>query len=196
MIQCRVAMKKTCTNEEMDPKADHQETTSPNEACHTVYDKNCKTVYRPHRSKVRVRICPDGNVNVVNSPFDFGSKTEDNENSIVMDVRPDPRLPSPEIAKKCHKGRRTVCTTKYHTECTTQQVQQTMQEDYPKCQVEMVEKCPEKNQVSTNRFDKCRRVPAMRCKIEKRTVVKTKPESKCSRVPRQFCRKEDCEENT
>ena len=32
----------------------------------------------------------------------------------------------------------------------------------------------------------------MRCKIEKRTVVKTKPESKCSRVPRQFCRKEDC----
>jgi len=114
-----------------------------------------------------------------------------------MDVRPDPRLPSPEIAKKCHKGRRTVCTTKYHTECTTQQVQQTMQEDYPKCQVEMVEKCPEHNQVSTssNRFDKCRRVPAMRCKIEKRTVVKTKPESKCSRVPRQFCRKEDCDEN-
>ena len=38
----------------------------------------------------------------------------------------------------------------------------------------------------------CKRVPAMRCKIEKRTVVKTKPESKCSRVPRQFCRKEDC----
>lgn len=34
----------------------------------------------------------------------------------------------------------------------------------------------------------------MRCKIEKRTVVKTKPESKCSRVPRQFCRKEDCDD--
>ena len=41
-------------------------------------------------------------------------------------------------------------------------------------------------------FSKCRRVPKMSCKIEKRTVVKTKPESKCSRVPRQFCRKEDC----
>ena len=33
----------------------------------------------------------------------------------------------------------------------------------------------------------------MRCRIEKRTVVKTKPESKCSRIPRQICRKEDCE---
>ena len=39
----------------------------------------------------------------------------DNENNIVLDVRPNPRLPSPQIAKKCHKGRRTVCTTKYHT---------------------------------------------------------------------------------
>ena len=39
---------------------------------------------------------------------------------------------------------------------------------------------------------KCQRVPAMRCKIEKRTVVKTQPESKCSRVPRQYCRKEEC----
>ena len=42
---------------------------------------------------------------------------------------------------------------------------------------------------------KCQRVPAMRCKIEKRTVVKTKPESKCSRVPREYCRKEECEED-
>lgn len=34
----------------------------------------------------------------------------------------------------------------------------------------------------------------MRCRIEKRTVVKTKPESKCSRIPRQLCRKEDCDD--
>jgi len=193
MIQCRVAMKKTCTNQQIDNLEDNLEKQQhPNEACHTVYDKNCKTVYRPHRSKVRVRVCPDGNVNVANSPFetntdDDDDNLEDNENNIVLDVRPNPRLPSPQIAKKCHKGRRTVCTTKYHTECTTQQVQQTMQEDHPKCQVEMVERCPAENEQR-----KCRRVPAMRCKIEKRTVVKTKPESKCSRVPRQFCRKEDC----
>jgi len=188
MIQCRVAMKKTCANQEVTENT--QETERPNEACHTVYDKKCKTVYRPHRSKVRVRVCPDGNVNVANSPFGANTGVDelDNENNIVLDVRPNPRLPSPQIAKKCHKGRRTVCTTKYHTECTTQQVQQTMQEDHPKCQVEMVERCSK----DENEESKCKRVPAMRCKIEKRTVVKTKPESKCSRVPRQFCRKEDC----
>ena len=54
MIQCRVAMKKTCSNQKnsADNNANQQQ-TQPNEACHTVYDKNCKTVYRPHRSKVR-----------------------------------------------------------------------------------------------------------------------------------------------
>ena len=88
-------------------------------------------------------------MNVANSPFETNTDDddlEDNENNIVLDVRPNPRLPSPQIAKKCHKGRRTVCTTKYHTECTTQQVQQTMQEDHPKCQVEMVERCPAENE--------------------------------------------------
>ena len=59
MIQCRVAMKKTCSNQKnsADNNANQQQ-TQPNEACHTVYDKNCKTVYRPHRSKVRKNLCP------------------------------------------------------------------------------------------------------------------------------------------
>ena len=51
MIQCRVAMKKTCSNQKSADNVEQQ--VQPNEACHTVYDKNCKTVYRPHRSKVR-----------------------------------------------------------------------------------------------------------------------------------------------
>ena len=46
--------------------------------------------------------------------------------------------------------------------------------------------------LSYSRKSDCTKVPAMRCRIEKRTVVKTKPESKCSRIPRQVCRKEDC----
>ena len=54
MIQCRVAMKKTCTNQQIDKEDNLEEQQHPNEACHTVYDKNCKTVYRPHRSKVRL----------------------------------------------------------------------------------------------------------------------------------------------
>jgi len=197
MIQCRVAMKKSCSQQRMTEDDnevgghDNHEESSPDNACHTVYEKNCQTVYRPHRNKVRVRICPDGKINVANSPFQVPpslQNSEENENSIVLDVRPDPRLP-PVSNAKCRNGRRTVCTTKYHTECTTQQVQQTMQEDYPKCQLEMVENCSEDEKSEKS---KCQRVPAMRCKIEKRTVVKTQPESKCSRVPRQYCRKEEC----
>lgn len=93
--------------------------------------------------QVRVRICPDGIVDRAKSPF--GSKYQsENENSIALDIRPNPRLTSPQIKKQCHKGKRMVCNTKYQTECTTQQIQQTMEEDHPKCQVEMVEKCPEK----------------------------------------------------
>lgn len=109
MIQCRVAMKKTCSNQKnsADNNANQQQ-TQPNEACHTVYDKNCKTVYRPHRSKVRVRVCPDGNVNVANSPFETNTGLDelDNENNIVLDVRPNPRLPSPQIAKKMPQGKK------------------------------------------------------------------------------------------
>ena len=47
---------------------------------------------------------------------------------------------------------------------------------------------------SSRKKPACTKVPAMRCRIEKRTVVKTKPESKCSRIPRQLCRKEDCDD--
>ena len=47
---------------------------------------------------------------------------------------------------------------------------------------------------SSRKKSACTKVPAMRCRIEKRTVVKTKPESKCSRIPRQLCRKEDCDD--
>ena len=35
-------------------------------------------------------------------------------------------------------------------------------------------------------------VPAMKCKIETRVVVKTKPETKCKRVPKEFCKKQPC----
>ena len=32
----------------------------------------------------------------------------------------------------------------------------------------------------------------MRCKVEKRTVVKTRPETKCERVPKETCKKQRC----
>ena len=48
MIQCRVAMTKSCEDNTIEDTI-----TKSEEACHTVYEKECKTVYRPHRSKVR-----------------------------------------------------------------------------------------------------------------------------------------------
>ena len=57
MIQCRVAMKKSCTQQAMTDNEiqddGHDGHLSPDNACHTVYEKSCKTVYRPHRNKVR-----------------------------------------------------------------------------------------------------------------------------------------------
>ena len=59
MIQCRVAMKKSCSQQRMTEDDnevgghDNHEESSPDNACHTVYEKNCQTVYRPHRNKVR-----------------------------------------------------------------------------------------------------------------------------------------------
>ena len=32
----------------------------------------------------------------------------------------------------------------------------------------------------------------MRCKVEKRTVVKTRPETKCERIPKETCKKQRC----
>lgn len=39
----------------------------------------------------------------------------------------------------------------------------------------------------------CRKVPVMKCRIEKRKVRKGKPSTSCRRIPRQECRKEKCE---
>ena len=43
-------------------------------------------------------------------------------------------------------------------------------EDHPVCRVEMVDNCDK----SQDRFDACKRVPAMRCRIEQRVVVQTR----------------------
>lgn len=84
-------------------------------------------------------MCPDGKMNIAKSPF--GYNNDKSLENIVLDVRPTPNVG--EVRQKCIRGRRTVCNTKFSTECITEQIQQTMVEDYPKCQVEMVEKCAE-----------------------------------------------------
>lgn len=50
MIQCSVSMTKKCENQPVQDPGNNEE---EEEACHTVYEKKCKTVMRPHSSKVR-----------------------------------------------------------------------------------------------------------------------------------------------
>lgn len=109
---------------------------------------------------------------------------------------------------KCVNGKRAMCMTKYETQCVNEEVTHNMTEDHPVCRVEMVTKCTKKEDdhdssksdvmkvmmkmMKPSLEERCSKYPAMRCRIEKKTVIKTKPETKCQRVPRQFCRKEDC----
>lgn len=106
------------------------------------------------------------------------------ENSLVIDIRPTPAARAAEQSD-CVDGVRRICVTKYETECHTEMVKHQMTEDHPKCRVQLVESCAKGG-------EGCKRMPAMRCRIETRKVVKTKPETKCRRLPRQFCRKEEC----
>ena len=54
-IHCKVEMQKTC-------QFINSPATSEDQACHTMYHKECQTVYRPHMTKVNVRVCPEGAV--------------------------------------------------------------------------------------------------------------------------------------
>ena len=73
-----------------------------------------------------------------------------------------------------------------------------MEEDYPKCKVELVRSCPTNTRPEeTNLVDpmeECREVEVMRCHIMKRKVRRGRPQSSCSRLPSKLCVKRMCEE--
>ena len=71
---------------------------------------------------------------------------------------------------------------------------QDMEEDYPKCKVEMVKSCTESEE-RDNLIDPdedCREVEVMRCHIAKRKVRKAQPDTRCERVPSKTCVKHKC----
>ena len=57
-IHCKVQMQKTC-------QFINSPATSEDQACHTMYHKECQTVYRPQMTKVNVRVCPEGAVETI-----------------------------------------------------------------------------------------------------------------------------------
>ena len=75
-------------------------------------------------------------------------------------------------------------------------VYQVIEEDYPKCKVEVVRSCStntsndQENLI--NPKEECREVQVMRCSIVKRKVRHGRPESSCSRLPSKLCVKKRC----
>ncbi|XP_059095279.1 uncharacterized protein LOC131890027 isoform X1 [Tigriopus californicus] len=187
-IICKVQMVRKCQDE-----IDLSEDMEDAETCHTMYKKECEIFYRPHMTKVKVKVCPNG----VGKPEKLERSLdvqENNEvdflpNSVVIDVRPAPKIENATSSSECVDGKREVCVKKYDTECHTKMIKHEMMEDHPKCHVKMVEKC------SPGPGDSgCHKVPAMRCRIEPRKVTKAQPETKCERVVRELCRSEECEQ--
>ena len=74
-----------------------------------------------------------------------GEDEEENTNSVVIDVRP----ARPKNRKgDCINGKRKICVKKYETECRTDHIEHEMVEDHPRCRVQMVERCPEGEDIS------------------------------------------------
>ena len=71
-----------------------------------------------------------------------------------------------------------------------------VEEDYPKCEIEMVKYCNETFNIEhndSNTNDKCRDVQVRRCQIVKRKVKKSQPNTRCERVPIKRCVTTKCE---
>ena len=170
-IHCTVGMKEVCEQNE-----------STKEVCHSMSVKECKTVFKPQASVVKVKICSDSNATE-------STKTQRRQAAAAVSGSLRPASPKFHGEEECIDGFRQVCETKHESVCNTVQVKHEMLEDHPVCHIERVDRCGD----SPDKFGQCRSVPAMRCKIEQRTVVKTRPETKCDRVPRTFCHDEKCE---
>ena len=138
-------------------------------ACHSIYVRECsiRMEYSFHPEKVEECV-------------EYPSTAPFSNNSTAS-------------SSDCQKGHRRVCRTVYRSECGTKMQYRDMEEDHPLCNVEMTEDCKRKSADKTPPGSSpCRKVPVMRCRIEKRTVRKGQPETTCRRIPEEICQKEKC----
>ena len=72
---------------------------------------------------------------------------------------------------------------------------QDIEEDYPKCQVEMIKSCAESKEIDNlvDPDEDCGEVEVTRCRIARRRVRKAQPDTQCERVPSKTCVKHKCE---
>lgn len=140
-------------------------------ACHSIFLRECsiRMEYSFHPEKVEECVEYPAAASVATAAFDSSANYS-----------------------ACEQGYRRVCRTTYRTECGTQMQYRDMEEDHPVCGVQMTEDCSKRSATVAAAKAPCRKVPVMRCRIEKRTVRKGQPETACRRVPEEICRKEKC----
>ncbi len=74
-IRCSVKMKRVCDPQEQQQGGD----SLIQEACHTMYKKECRISYKPEMTKVKVRVCPGQD----EIPTSNGDSAHENGESIV-----------------------------------------------------------------------------------------------------------------
>lgn len=78
------------------------------EACHTVYERECQVSYRPSVSKVKVRVCPGRDDEMAGDGDHAGEDENELHNSVVIDIRPTPAPAGGETRSDCVGGVRRV----------------------------------------------------------------------------------------
>lgn len=118
-IHCTVAMEEKCDKNNSGEGGEEEE-VEEDEACHTMFKKECMISYRPRATRVRVKVCPDGRVSLAEDG-DEGKKNDGGGgiNSVVMDIRPSV---DGEKRSGCINGRVRICVKKYETECKTEYI--------------------------------------------------------------------------
>ena len=83
---------------------------------------------------------------------------------------------------------REICTTVYESECKTIYEEREVDEDTIECETVQQEKCKEvKEGCVLNCEPICVKLPAKKCKVETKKVIKYTPGTKCNKVPSKVC---------
>ena len=83
---------------------------------------------------------------------------------------------------------REICTTVYKSECKTIYEEREVDEDTIECETVQQEKCKEvKEGCVLNCEPICVKLPAKKCKVETKKVIKYTPGTKCNKVPSKVC---------
>ena len=81
-----------------------------------------------------------------------------------------------------------ICTTVYESECKTIYEEREVDEDTIECETIQEEKCKEVEKGCVlNCEPSCVKLPAKKCKVETKKVIKYTPETQCNKVPRKVC---------